>query len=102
MDPATLDEYNIKSNANHRMTGYGVETAQVLPCPFCGAADFLTARILQFNTDMAKGAVCTACGRGARMITTRDASGVYMEMVQTQGDNPPPYLPPMRRERYNL
>ena len=40
-DPATLAEFNDRCLANQRVEGFGMATTSVMPCPCCGAADWL-------------------------------------------------------------
>lgn len=101
-DPPDLETYNRLFNERQRITGGGPSTRVHLPCPFCAAADWASWTVWPGDPDnvevaMQRDVRCSACGRGARAISHRSGSGVTFEMVQTAGDDPAPYLPPMRR-----
>ena len=101
--PQNLDEYNARYNARIRYTGFGPDTRVFVPCPFCCAPDFMTWKVWPGDPEnveavMAKGATCASCKRGCRALFTRLGSGgVTFEVVQTEGDAPPDWLPAMRR-----
>lgn len=98
-DPASKAEYDRLYNRRTKYTGRGVETAVSFPCPFCCEPDWLVTRVLESRDAMSKGAVCKACGRGCRAIVQGEAlrGSLQFEFVQTCGDDPPSYLPPIRR-----
>lgn len=104
-DPATLEEYNAKFMQGSEVTGYGMDVTQHLPCPFCAHPGFKELQPVagivddrpNIDAQMEAEATCENCGRSGRAVVTRDASGVSAEFVQTGGDDPPEYLPPMRR-----
>jgi hypothetical protein len=93
----TKAEYLTRFAQNQRVEGFGLDTAVVYPCPFCAAPDWATHKILEMEEVMAQEHRCGECGRAAKMIFKRDASGVQFEFVQTAGDDAPEWLPPMRR-----
>lgn len=96
-DPPDLHEYNSLYMANHRITGFGIEgVTQHFPCPFCADPDWLVVKIMDFgtSTDPVK---CSHCSRTARIEATEENGGKRIEIVQTAGDDPAPYLPPFRR-----
>ncbi len=98
--PTNMDEYVRRFQANTRVEGQGVGNVFThYPCPFCGAAEFMVAEVLQTRHVLSHGAECRECGRSskAEFIDT-GPSEVHMEMVQTGGPDCPEWLvPPMRR-----
>lgn len=97
VDPATREAYDAKAKANTKMSGFGLDTAMHMPCPFCAAPDFLVYRIVDVETALSAPRVCATCKRGSKAVFTRGAGGVSFEFVQTEGPDGPAYLPPMRR-----
>jgi hypothetical protein len=98
-DPPTLEDYHHRSQERSRVIGFGVETAVVLPCPFCAAPEWLTHRIVDTLSSALRppGVVCQVCGRGmAAIFSTLADGGTCMELVHTVGDPAPHYLPPIR------
>lgn len=92
------DEYDKKFYANQKISGQGIGNVFVhMPCPFCAEEDFVVYEVLQVEKALAKPIVCKHCQRGAKTVFTRDSSGVSFEIVQTSGEDPPDFLPPMRR-----
>lgn len=99
-DPPNKDEYERLYHANTKIEGFGMEVRQVLACPFCCAPGFMTLWVIKNGgpqAGLAKGATCERCKRGAKGIIKHQGGGVQFEIVQTVGDDPPAYLPPMRR-----
>jgi hypothetical protein len=95
----TQAEYERRFAANHRIEGFGVGVRQHMPCPFCAAADFMIVAILNPADAMARGATCRECHRSARFVFRGEPGAIAGEMVLTGGDDPPDFLPPMRRIR---
>lgn len=93
----TQEEYEKRFHENAQVTGEGLETTMHMPCPFCAAADFLVHHIIDTENAYEGGAVCGECGRGAKAIFTRSEGNTTFEFVQTMGDDPPDFLPRMRR-----
>lgn len=94
----TKDEYEKRFAENQVIEGYGLETTVHLPCPFCAAPDFIIHKVVEAEEAYLKGGVCTECGRGAKIeFSVNTPSNKQFEFVQTCGDDPPDYLPPMRR-----
>lgn len=93
----TRAEYEAKYVANTKYTGMGLETTINEPCPFCAEPGFRSYRILEVTAAIAKEAVCGSCGRGARAIVTKKESTTLVEILQTCGDDPPPFMKWMRR-----
>lgn len=106
-DPATQEEYEALFHEHMRIEGFGFDIHTILPCPFCAATDWLTlwpaAGIASdddrpfIDDQLRANTTCAECGRSATHIVERDANGVMTTLVQTGGDDPPSYLPPMKR-----
>lgn len=103
-DPATLDEYNLRQSAGAVVGGHGPETHMTVPCPFCCEPNFQTWYIWpghpqHLHAVATKEQVCRNCERGVLHIfeSAPDGTVTKFEIVQTRGDDPPPYFPPMRR-----
>lgn len=99
--PSSLDEYNRRFAANAKVSGYGMDVAQHFPCPFCAAPEWLVIKIMDLAMDssaMSSARTCKECGRSGRMLLNPTAGGgSSMELVQTGGDDPPPWMPAIRR-----
>jgi hypothetical protein len=98
-EPTSMAEYAIRFGENQKLSGYGIGNVyQHMPCPFCAAPGFLTFEILEVEKQMAAGATCKECKRGAKALFTRENGGVSFEIVQTDGPDQPGWLvPKMRR-----
>ncbi|MGY3278087.1 hypothetical protein [Bradyrhizobium sp. S3.7.6] len=97
-EPMNAREYNALFDANSRVEGFGMETTQVAPCPFCAAPDWARWKIVDMDRTATKDRKCENCGRSAKVIIKRDANGVKFEIVQTGGPDQPEWLvPKMRR-----
>lgn len=97
MDPPDIVTYNQKFTENTKLSGYGADVRMHWPCPFCAAPDFVEFRILEQMEVTSTVHTCVWCGRGARIIYTIQDGNTSFEIVQTGGEDPPDYLPPMRR-----
>lgn len=104
-DPETLDEYNRLQMAGAIVGGFGPETYMTVPCPFCGEPELATWYVWPGHPKnvfavASKEMVCRNCDRGIRHLFAQSADGwaTRYEVVQTRGDDPPAYLPPMRRD----
>lgn len=97
MEPQTKEQYEKRYKENHHFSGRGMETKAHHPCPFCAAPDFFVHEVLTMKEVMARGAVCSECGRGMKVLFTEAPGTTSMEFVQTQGDDPLPHVVPMRR-----
>lgn len=94
------DEYAKKYRDNEKITGFGIGNVQVhSPCPFCAEPDFITYLIHDVREALERGAVCKVCKRGSRGVFSDVPGGVRFELVQTEGDAPPEWAPPMRHAR---
>lgn len=96
-EPTNMDEYEKRLKLGEMVTGYGLDTAMTVPCPFCAAPEWLKFNILEVEKGMAQGATCKECGRSARAIFDRGRSGVSFELVQTGGPDQPEWLEPKMR-----
>lgn len=97
-DPATHDEYLKRFHQAEKIDGSGIGNVYVtVPCPFCAAPGWLRFEVLETEQAMQRDIKCKECGRSAKSIVDRRPEGVSFEVVQTGGDDPPSYLPPMRR-----
>lgn len=97
-DPATLEDYNHLQHQNYSTSGFGFGNIQIkTPCPFCAQPGFHEYELLQCQEVLAKETVCSYCKRGMKAIFKEDSNSIEFELVQTQGDDPPAYLPKMRR-----
>ncbi len=99
-EPTTKAEYERRFKAAYRIEGYGPDITMHLPCPFCAAADWLAQPV--FDPDRPRSGrgpdvTCYGCGRTAAFIHTPTGGGTTVELVQTGGDDPPPWVP-CRRE----
>jgi hypothetical protein len=100
-DPTSFDELNARIKQNARIEGTDLDARTVLPCAFCGAADWMvfpvTAGLTGYD-EVQKPTKCQACGRVARFIMTRLPDGsVDSEFVQVEGRDPPDWLDPKPR-----
>lgn len=102
--PTTLDEYNERYQLASKIDGFGFSVSMTLPCPFCCEPGFWKYYVLHEGAEgmrevCSKEAVCKACGRGAKLIFTGvpGSGSVGFTCVQTRGDDPPAFLPKMRR-----
>jgi hypothetical protein len=87
-------EYEARYAANTKLSGRGLDTTMHVPCPFCGAADFIVHRIVDTREALSAGAVCAECKRGARAeFHVRDGGATTtVGLMQTCGDDPPAFL----------
>lgn len=97
--PTSPAEYLARTKANTKYSGVGLATMMHVPCPFCGAAEFVVCAVIGgAERAFEKGATCRECNRGCRAIFTRSAPGsLGFEFVQTGGDEPPDWLTPKMR-----
>jgi hypothetical protein len=84
-------------------SGYMLETAMHLPCPGCGAKDFMVVKIFDLAVDdgiYERGGNCKECGRGFRMPITRSPGETSFTVVQTAGPDLPAWFAlPIPREK---
>ncbi len=97
MGVKSMAELNAKTAANSKIVGFGAETGMEVACPFCGNPNWCKYTILECQSVMAQEHVCKHCYRGAKAIFTRHPGGVFFEMVQTSGPNPPDWFEPKMR-----
>ncbi len=94
-DPKTAEEYDRLFSQRSRLEGTGFAAVMHMPCPFCASAGFVEFPMIGVD---AWESVCKECDRGCRLeVSPTERGGIRWEFVQTQGEDPPPYLPPMRR-----
>lgn len=88
---------------NAETTGRFMDTAMHLPCPGCGAKDFMVVKIFDLAVDddiYNNGGQCKECGRGFRMPITRAPGQTSFVVVQTSGpDLPAWYALPIPRDQ---
>ena len=96
--PTSIDEYNERYHRNMMMEGHGMETANVMPCPFCAAPRFAVVKVVDTLDAMQTERTCSECGRSGKAFVEQNESTTRMEFVQTGGpDLPDWYYPKMRR-----
>jgi hypothetical protein len=95
--PTNMEELTRRCQNNTQFAGYSADTRSILPCPFCGAAGFMTIRLVAAEQDMADGGTCRECKRGAKMIIEKKGNGTVFEIVQDGGADPPEWLEPKIR-----
>lgn len=106
-EPQSIEEYNAKGNANTSFFGQGIFEAGVsVPCPFCAEPGFRSYRIIDVQKASKQEIICKHCGRGAKFIfeaseDTKDGNMVKVELVQTCGPDPAPWLPIRRESNIN-
>lgn len=94
-DPPDLDSYNRKFMGNSGPVGL----TQRFACPFCAEAGWYSVPFVEFGKQgETEPIACEHCGRAAKFVTDRSDGSVTMGVVQTAGEDPPSYLPPMPRE----
>jgi hypothetical protein len=98
-EPQNLQEYHQRCRENNTISGQGSDNVRChVPCPFCGAPDFMIFGILEIGAVGAKGATCSECGRSAKILTHGTQPGsIRCEMVQTGGADQPEWLIPKLR-----
>lgn len=96
-EPKNIIEYNARQFENMRIEGVGVEVTIHMPCPFCGAKNFLSYRVLDVEEGLSRGATCQDCRRGLRAIFNRTLNNTAFRFVQTEGADPPEWVEGIRR-----
>lgn len=101
-EPTSLDELNRRCAANSKIIGFGSATTTILPCPFCGAPEWMRFPVTAGFTNYAeqvKPHECKECGRSARLDIRSVNGGLETEIVQCGGPDQPEWMnPKMRRE----
>lgn len=95
--PTSLEEYERRFAQSHKVSGHGFGVTVHVPCPACAAPDFEVHKIIDAASALESGATCKECKRGFKAIYTRTRNSVSFEIVQTEGDDLPSWLPPIRR-----
>ena len=90
----TKEDYEKRFGENYRIEGFGLDVTIHSPCPFCAAPDFMDYKILDVRQALQEEHVCAECGRGMKG-TVADAvhDEVTVQVHQTQGEDPPPFIP---------
>ena len=96
--PVTKEELERRFKENYRIEGFGVDMTIHCPCPFCGAPDFITYEFWRVTEELSRERVCKECGRGLRGTIERIQDAITLELEQTCGDDPPPYVPIPKRK----
>lgn len=87
--PMDWDSYHLRTLKHTKISGYGPNTAMHMPCPCCGAANWLVFKILNTEATTERGKVCEECHRGFRAIYTRQHNSKTYEFVQFYGPDVP-------------
>jgi hypothetical protein len=77
---------------NTETSGMFLDTTMHLPCPGCGAKDFMRIRIADGDAQYERGGVCRECERGFRMPIQRAPNSIGFSIVQTSGPDLPPWF----------
>lgn len=95
----SMEQYNEVFMRNQKISGLGIEgTTMHMPCPFCAHPDFMVYKIVDTEDKVVEPHVCSNCQRGAKFILNDDGEGTKtLELVQTQGDDPPEWMQPHPR-----
>lgn len=90
--------YEKRFKESHKIEGFGLGVTVHVPCPFCAAPDSIVHKLIDTEDALKVGATCSECGRGMRGVVAKTESSTTIEFVQTEGSEPPPWIPKMRRE----
>jgi hypothetical protein len=97
--PQSWEDLCKRQALNALSSGFGFDTAMHLPCPGCGAKDFMVYRIIESEQAMERGAVCKECERGFRMPVSRSGNSISFTFVQSSGPDLPAWFKlPIKRE----
>jgi thymidylate synthase (FAD) len=99
-DPTNMEEYNYLYMLRTKLTGYGLDVKQHLPCAFCAAPEMFTLSPWEMASTWGnlheEEHTCEHCGRSLRMTFIRDGEGSTMRTEQCGGPPQPEWLtPPM-------
>jgi hypothetical protein len=94
MEPTNQRAYLERFAANTYVFGFGLDTGQSMPCPFCAARDWCQFKIVDVVQVMSQEHICRECKRGAKAIYTRTPDSTGFRMVQTSGPEQPTWLDP--------
>jgi hypothetical protein len=96
--PQSMDELNAAAAAGMRIEGYGLEVAQIMPCPFCAAPDCLKLIPYEMaklgDADYAVTGTCKRCERTVEVRVEHVPGGTQGGFVQVGGDPQPEWLSP--------
>lgn len=90
--PQSWDDLVKRQAFNTKMSGFFIETTTHMPCPACGAKDFMLIKIMSTEEQYNDGAVCKECERGFRMPVKRDPGMLRFSFEQTVGPDLPPWF----------
>lgn len=89
-EPTSKTEFEKRFHANMRMSGEGADTTVHMPCPFCGAPDWVVYRLLEMPGRAERSSECGECGRSAAILTSYPSDGSMRgAFVQTGGPDAP-------------
>ena len=92
--PTNMEDLTARFMENTKVEGFGLETTQILACPFCGAPGMMKMRVI--DPPKTQEAVCEECGRGMKNIVRDSGDGqIRFHIVQTVGPDAPAWLEPM-------
>jgi transcription elongation factor Elf1 len=98
--PKSRDEFQRRFRSNSFLDDTGFSVTQHFPCPACAAADWLVTRLVDLDQFVGQEFVCHECGRGFAFHSP--SSGVTSssyEVVQTCGEDLPPWIPFIQRRK---
>ena len=91
--PQSWEDLCTRQAWNTEITGSFLDTTIHLPCPACGAKDFMVYKIMESEEVNNAGAVCKECERGFRIPVRRpDANTISVGLVQTVGPDLPDWF----------
>lgn len=94
-EPSTQAEYERRFKTSYRITGHGPAVTMHLPCPFCAAAGWLDQPLFdpdRLTSGRGPDVTCTECGRSAAYVYVSTPDSVTVELVQTGGEDPSPWV----------
>lgn len=102
MLPRSMEDLEKQTLANSKVTGFMLETAQHIPCPWCAFKDFMVLYPFQgvvpdddrpnIDAQMETERECRRCHRKGKSNVERDPNGVQFEFVQTGGPAAPKWF----------
>lgn len=120
-DLKSFEEYSDKFNQNMRTSGRFTSTTMHLPCPWCAEPDYMVVPLVNTPQVMSMPTLCKNCGRTGKTVYYHDdlsyqqggppedmgvagrvalmgdvgnsGPGYTFEFVQTDGDDPPEWMP---------
>ena len=102
--PASMQDLRDRIARHYSLEGAGLSVTQHVPCPFCGAPEFMVSALPEVSHVYQEGAICRECSRGmrVRIESVHDTDGAMlaqsMSFEQTVGPEQAEwYVPKMRR-----